>query len=89
MCDDGQQRRCAMAISAASPNSSQSQVYVPNADGSNPQLITAAPSYFMAGHPTASIWSSSRDATASNSIAIGCRRQVVTDAVVAAGYARA
>ena len=39
MCDDGQQRRCAMAISAASPNSSQSQMYVPNADGSNPQLI--------------------------------------------------
>lgn len=46
MCDDGQQRRCAMAISAASPNSSQSQVYVPNADGSNPQLITRGAELF-------------------------------------------
>lgn len=36
-----------MAISAASPISSQSQVYVANADGWNPRLITrAAPSYF-------------------------------------------
>jgi TolB protein len=52
MCDDGQQRRCAMAISAASPNSSQSQVYVANADGSNPRLIRrAAPSYFHGWPP--------------------------------------
>jgi TolB protein len=52
MCDDGQQRRCAMAISAASPDSSQSQVYMANADGLNPRLITrAAPSYFHGRSP--------------------------------------
>jgi len=41
-----------LAISASSPASRQSQVYIANADGSNHQLIvTAAPSYFHGWSP--------------------------------------
>ncbi len=41
-----------IAISASSPTSKQSQVYVANADGSNPRLVvSAAPSYFHGWSP--------------------------------------
>jgi Tol biopolymer transport system component len=41
-----------IAISASSPTSRQSQIYVANADGSNPRLIvSAAPSYFHGWSP--------------------------------------
>ena len=43
-----------LAISASSPDSRQSQVYVANADGSNHRLLTsAAPSYFHGWSPDA------------------------------------
>jgi Tol biopolymer transport system component len=41
-----------IALSASSPNSRQSQVYVAGADGSNPKLLTpASPSYFHGWSP--------------------------------------
>ena len=41
-----------IAISASSPSSRQSQIYVANADGSNPRLVvSAAPSYFHGWSP--------------------------------------